>query len=287
MQKKISGITSEKRRIFTFILILITVIPFSASGNTGKNVSIDWNKGVITALTESAFRTDREGNPVSSHNSRISITKARIEASTLAKERARTMIARQLRTLRIDPDHILLDLINSDIRTRKLMSRCMDTKIKAQLFPVDFSTSGCRAELGLGDIIDALPFIYPEDEFPEPLSIPVKTDYTSLIIDARHLSIEEMVLPVIYNEDGLEIFSRHHIDIRYAAKYSMVSYVTNENSAHSHKKAGSHPFYTAALKSLNGCPVISNRDSRRILGSSRTRESLKKCRVIFVVKEEE
>ncbi|MGL4370156.1 MAG: hypothetical protein ACRCUT_10875, partial [Spirochaetota bacterium] len=57
----------------------------------------------------------------------------------------------------------------------------------------------------------------------------------------------------------------------------------DERTARTMKTAGEHPYYTAALSSINGSPVISMTDARRILAHNKTAEKLKQCRVIFII----
>ena len=92
--------------------------------------------------------------------------------------------------------------------------------------------------------------------------------------------------PSIYNEEGLEIYGRYFVNIRYASKYGLVTYVHSENDAMKKRMTGRHPCFTIALKGMKGCPVISNRDTRKIFSSRKTVEKLKKCKVIFIIDKE-
>jgi len=113
--------------------------------------------------------------------------------------------------------------------------------------------------------------------------IEISTLYTSLIIDTRGLGVKPMLLPVIYNESGLEIYSKDYFLASEALKHNAVSYVYNEKDAVKHRKAGRKPYFTSALKENNGSPVISDEDVKRLFSHKKNLDYLKKCRVIFII----
>jgi hypothetical protein len=92
-----------------------------------------------------------------------------------------------------------------------------------------------------------------------------------------------MIFPSIYDEKGLEVYSKNYIDIKYGMKHGIVSYAYNEKIASKNKKTGNHPYYTIALKKNKNCPVISFRDIKKIFGSDVTLKNLKRCNVIFII----
>ncbi len=49
------------------------------------------------------------------------------------------------------------------------------------------------------------------------------------------------------------------------------------------RAAGGRPYYTVAVKELKGCPVLADRDIRKIFSSGETVGQLKRCRVIFII----
>src|SRR5208337_4872049 len=97
------------------------------------------------------------------------------------------------------------------------------------------------------------------------------------------LKVAPMILPSVFNENGLEVFGRLYVDIRHATRFGIVGYAFSEKEAMKSPLAGDHPYYTDAIGEMKGCPVISNRDVRKIFSSVRTVENLKKCRVIFII----
>ena len=121
------------------------------------------------------------------------------------------------------------------------------------------------------------------DEFPARIDNPIPTHYTSLVIDARGLGIEPMMLPSVYNENGLEIYGRYYVDIRHARRSGLIGYAYNENEAIKSPRTGNRPYYAIAVSGMKGCPVVSDRDIRKIFSSKNTIEQLKKCRVVFII----
>ncbi|MFC1668756.1 hypothetical protein ACFL20_00065 [Spirochaetota bacterium] len=255
---------------------------FNAAG-----INIDWQKGKISSIGISEIPTDEKGSPVDYENRNvISINKGRLDAYKRARESAVQKIINSMLSLRIDYENSLLNLIKSHRFTRNRLSQLISRRMKVSEYPVDFFQSGCIAELKMGDLIHVLPYHYPSSDFPKIHNIEIETRYTGLIVDTRGLGIMPMVLPSIYNEDGLEIYSRYNVDIKWASKYGIVSYVHTESMALKNRKAGNRPFYTVAVKESRGCPVLSTKDIRKIYSSRDTLKRLKKCNVIFIIDRE-
>ncbi|MCP4130679.1 MAG: hypothetical protein GY754_06825 [bacterium] len=265
----------------SFALIFADINADISSLNTGK---IDWLKGKIISFGDSEVTVDRQGQPLDGDNgSRISLNKGRLEAYTTAKEEAILNLVSTLKTMQVDPDNKIVDLLKKHSITRKKLSKVIEQRIKTREYPASFFKSRCKAELKIGDIISVLPYTYPSHDFPTMLNSALPTDYTSLVIDARGLDIKPMIFPALYNEEGLEIYSRYFVDIRYAGRYGMASFAFTEDEAMKNKKAGEHPYFSVAIKNINHCPVLSNRDIRRIFSSSKTIKNLKKCKVIIII----
>jgi len=256
------------------------------SASIDSAVTVDWLKGVISAK-ENASVSIVKGTPVDSwEDTKISLNAARIDAYERARDKSKKEIINRLLTLKIDPENTMRDLLEKHVTMRNRLTEVLEDKIAYKEHPEGFYRSRCEGILALGDLFDALPFNFPGDEFPSRMDTPIETEYTSLIIDARGLTIKPMLLPSVYNAAGLEIYGKNFIDVAYAARYGMVSYVHTESEAMKNRKAGKHPYYTAALRNLRQCPVISERDTRKIFSSGKTLEHLKKCRVIFIIDRE-
>jgi hypothetical protein len=155
--------------------------------------------------------------------------------------------------------------------------------VKFRHHPSDHYSSTCEANLSFGDIISSLPFEFPERDFPVRDDAKISTNYTGLVIDARGLPVFPMLFPSVYNEHGLEIYGRSFVSRESAGRAGLATYCRNEDEAMKHVKAGRKPYYTTAIRSLRGNPVISDRDARRILSASVTKEHLKKCGVVIII----
>ena len=273
-----------KRLSVLAAIMPVLIISFHADSAVQQKDIVNWTSGVIVSHGRCRVTVNEGGTPVDEDkSSAISLNRGRAASYRKAREQAFESMSRLVRGIRVDADTMMTDLLEeSDIVQSRLVN-IISSRIKLSFFPVDFYTSGCRAELKIGDLLPAVPYKYQADDFPARIDNPIPTDYTSLIIDVRGLGIEPMILPSVFNESGLEVFGRHYIDIRHATKFGIVSYAFSENDAMKSPLAGDHPYYTVAVGGLKGCPVLSNRDIKKIFCSIRTIEYLKKCRVIFII----
>ena len=249
-----------------------------------NSCEINWTRGVITAGAEAGFALAPKGTPVDFYDgSDTSINRARMESYHRARETALERLMSAVKIIQVEPERNFRDLVNENIYARKRLSEVLIDLARVRLAPLDFNSAYCEARLGLGDLVTAVPRDFPGHDFPSIDDTPLRTEYSGLIVDCRGLKIEPMIFPSIYNEYGLEIYGRIYAEGRSAARHGLAAYSYSEDEARRHKTAGNRPFYTVALKSLNGCPVISDRDTRRVLSSPQTRNNLKKCRVILIL----
>jgi hypothetical protein len=275
-------------RIFwgTVIITALTYAPLGADGfvEQRRHGIISWEKGFVSATATSTLDVSAKGRPVDSYNGTgTPLNRARMDASRSAREAALERLITAVRSLRIDAGKTVGDAIEDNETVRGRLSEALMHAVKVKEHPSGFYSSSAEAKVAFGDIIAALPYEFPGREFPKRDDAKIRTDYTSLVIDGRGLPIVPMLFPSVFNEHGLEIYGRALVFGRYAARTGMVAYCRNEDEAMKHRRAGSRPYYTVALRSLNGCPVISDRDARRILGSPATTEQLKKCGVIIIL----
>jgi len=268
----------------TFLIAAFTSFPLMAYINISAKADVIWPKGIIKSIGVADVKLSRTGEPLDSENgSEITINHGRIQAYNRARDYALEGLVKRLHNLRINPEKRLKDLIDSNSLTRERLTEMISSRVKYREKPVSFIESGCEAILRISDIIPALPYTYPSDPFPRRMDNPVKTSYTSLIIDSRGLKTEPMILPSVYNEKGLEIYGKNFVNIRAVNKHGMATYVYNEDDATSCKIAGKRPFFSVAIKSLKDCPVLSENDIRKIFSSENTLKNLRECRVILII----
>ncbi len=237
---------------------------YAADGNS-HTAEIDWVKGVIISGGISSLGADDSGSAIDKETGeKISLSSSRDRAYEKAKETAIFNAANAISEILVSPDTRIRDLIINDRSIRQSISHYLHENSKFKEKPAGYLTAGCELELKLGYLINALKISFPENEFPLRDDVEISTKYTSLIVDARGLKLKPMLMPSILNENGLEVYSRNYISGQVAVKHLAVSYAFSEKEAMKHKKAGSRPFYCNALKTLNGNPVLSDEDIKRV-----------------------
>lgn len=245
---------------------------------------IDWVEGKIKSSGISSMAIDEKGSPVDMETGNsLSISDARNISYERAKEKALIAAISIINELQVDSEKKVKDLVLTDSAVRQNISRIIEENSHYKDKPAGYLTSACDLEFSLGYILTAINYSFPCDSFPVRDDIEISTFYTSIIVDVRGLGIKPMLLPSILNENGLEIYNKNFIKPADAVKYNPVSYVYKEKDAIKHKKAGKHPLFCAALKNMNGNPVISDNDIKKMFSNKKNIEYLSKCRVIFII----
>ncbi|HPS58985.1 MAG TPA: hypothetical protein PK514_12845 [Spirochaetota bacterium] len=269
-----------KRTFLILNILALVAIP----GLSQKSGGIDWTGEIITAAGTDRITVNDEGLPFDPDTGRIiSISEARNMSYTRAKEKAINAAALLISEIPVDNDSTIMQIIERDPVARARMTRVMHEYSKFRDRPAGYMETTCELKLKAGYLITAMNYDFPMEEFPESDQKASPTLYTSLIVDVRGLDIRPMLLPSIYNENGLEIYGKNFISGDDAVKHLSVSYAYSESDAKKHKKAGQHPFFCAALKNLNGSPVLSDDDIKRLFSHKKNSAYIKKCRVIFII----
>ncbi len=272
----------SRKIIHTILLILLFAAALPAT--TGVNTGVDWSSGTIESRGDARIEIDERGRPVDRlYGSVISINRGRMIACDRAREDAARRIIDSLKGIRVDSDKTMEDFIRDNPVTMERLPHIIESRTKFMETPSGHFATACRARLYIRELIAAVPYRYPMHDFPERTDNPISTDYTGLIIDTRGLDVEPMMFPVIYNRNGLEIYGKNFVDIRYATRTGIVSYVHTDEEARNKQGIGDSPLYTVALKSLNRCPVMADADIRKLFSSRETLDRLRKCRVIFII----
>lgn len=245
---------------------------------------VDWINGLIISTGSSSMAIDEHGSPVDMETGKqLSISKARTISYERAKEKALFEAIKLIGEIQVDTEKKIKELVLNDQTVRKNIPEAIESYSRYKEKPSGYLTSSCELSFSLGYLLTAINYTFPGDSFPERNDIDISTLYSSLIVDVRGLGIKPMLLPTIVNENGLEVYSKNFINPSDAVKYNTVSYVFSEKEALKHKKAGKHPLITAALKNLNGNPVVSDNDLKKIFSNKKNIEYLNKCRVIFII----
>ncbi|NLV68903.1 MAG: hypothetical protein GXY14_14625 [Spirochaetes bacterium] len=269
------------KRIFIALNIFALV---TVHGMSQKQGMIDWTKALITASGTDRISLNDEGQPVDPDSGKIiSISEARNISYSRAKEKALNEAALLISEIPVDYESTILQIIERDPVARARMTRVMHEHSRFRDRSSGYLENSCEIQIKTGYLLTALNYEFPMEDFPLSEIKASPTLYTSIIVDTRGLDIRPMLLPSIYNENGLEIFGKNFISGDDAVKYMPVSYAYSEREAMKHKKAGQHPFFCAALKNLNGSPVLSDDDIRRIFSHKKNSSYIQKCRVIFII----
>jgi hypothetical protein len=111
--------------------------------------------------------------------------------------------------------------------------------------------------------------------------------YTGLIVDARGTGAKPSMVPLLLNENGVEVYGPAYISREYAVQYGVCQYIHTASSAWSDlPRVAPKPLVVKGLKTdpQGSCRiVISNTDASRLLGSSSHLVFLKRCRVVIVL----
>ncbi len=267
-----------KNSMILIFFILIYALP-------GITVSrVDWIDGKIRSTGSSHMAIDESGSPVDMETGKkLSISEARNAAYERSREKALAEAIRMISEIQVDNEKKVKDLIREDPEVRQNLPKALEEFSVFRDNPSGYLSSACDLEFPLGHLLTILNYSFPGNSFPVRDDIDIQTKYTSLIIDVRGLGIRPMLLPAVLNENGLEIYSKNFIRPADAVKYNSVSYVHNEKDAIKHKKSGKHPLFCAALRNVNGNPVISDNDAKKIFSHKKNIEYLSKCRVIFII----
>ncbi len=266
------------------LLILTIILILSNAGMPQNNGSIDWTRAMITASGTDKIAVNGEGLPVDPDTGRvISISEARNMSYSRAKEKAINAAALLISGIPVDNESTIMQILERDPVARARMTRVMHEYARFRDRKCGYMEASCELQINTGYLIIALNYDFPMEDFPASDVKASPTLYTSLIVDTRGLKIRPNLLPSIYNESGLEIYGKNFISGQDAVKHLSVSYTYTENEAMKHKKAGQHPFFCAALKNLNGSPVLSDDDIRKVFSHKKNSAYLKKCRVIFII----
>jgi hypothetical protein len=266
------------------ISLVILFIILNAIGYGKSDAAIDWLNGKIISIGNSNMAINEQGIPVDIEtNSVLSISEARSISYEKSKEKALINAINTISAMQVDNEKKIADLIKTDSEVRKNIYEVIEKNSIYKDVTSDYLTSSCRLELNTGYLTEAINYRFPKDSFPIQDNIEISTLYSSIIIDVRGLSIKPMLIPSIINENGLAIYNKNFINPDDAIKYNVVSYVYTEKDAIKHKKAGKNPLFCVALKNINGNPVISDSDVKKIFSHKKNIEYLKKCRVIFII----
>jgi hypothetical protein len=251
----------------------------SVIDNVGS-VAIDWTQGIVR-VTGSGAPPDRG-----------SAAHKRLMAERAATADAYRQLAEAIHGVRVDAETLVRDyMTESDVirtkvsglikgaqkvNTRYLSDGSMEVDMVVKLYN----------QAGLSGVIQPQKNRVP----PPPVELqpdPKPGEYTGIIVDCRGLGLQPAMSPAILNQSGGDVYIGNlPVDPDFVVNNGIVGYSRALNDARQNARVGKNPLI---IKGLNvsgrhkADVVISEKDSRILLGLQASYQVLEKAKVIFVL----
>ncbi|XDD48904.1 hypothetical protein AB3N59_10670 [Leptospira sp. WS92.C1] len=278
-----------------FFLIFFLVVPihttFSFETRDFTDTIINWKKGEIQKVLKSKLPKltySVEDPDWSSENTARNLTEARKKASSNAEEELKKYLFRKIDTLKLDSDFTLREKIKEDPMFREIFNQIYE--IEPILTAVSFVENQAVAKgtirfKGKRGILNYVFLPYETESFPEFPASTLAAEFTSLIVDARHLKLDTALFPEILSEEGNSLYSPFFVPKENAVKNGYVTYMKTPDEAFRSPIAGIKPYFVTALGVTGHYPVnpvIAGEDAKKLLASPKTKLALKNCKVIIL-----
>ena len=112
------------------------------------------------------------------------------------------------------------------------------------------------------------------------------TPFTGLIIDVRGLNFKPALNPMVLNSANEEIYGVNYVDRDVASKLGIVNYQDDLSKALKNERVGKDPLVVRGVQvsgPLSSNIIISANDAILIHAAAKTRNFLKKCKVIILI----
>lgn len=240
---------------------------------------VNWSSGTVSAIG----RASPEDNRESAHKS--------VQGS--ARADANRQILKILKKIKINnaltvgeyasKNDTILAGVEKTASDAVILKQYYTSALSVEIF-IETSMFGGLLQLVLPEKIRQIPAIIPETNKGNNKITP-KNPYTGLIIDARELSVEPVLNPVLVSEQGDEIYSFVFISREFAVQNGVCKYFSSMDQAFKEKRIGRHPLVFKALRmegKQNSAIVISMSDYHQFEKAAERHKFLKECRVIIV-----
>jgi hypothetical protein len=110
--------------------------------------------------------------------------------------------------------------------------------------------------------------------------------YTGLIVDARNIGALPALVPIIYDENGNEVYGPAFVSREFAVQYGLAGYTHSFETALSHIRVNDNPLIAKGLRLHPSGPcniVISNMDASRIRSTYEHLSFFRECHVMIVL----
>lgn len=286
---------NEMKKIFAKLCLSVGAFLFivSSSVYAAPNESlITWGDNDSSYITAVGIgRPDERGMAMSR------------EAAVVAAQRNLLSI---IQGVQIDSETITRDLmVESDVIKRNVNGLLVGAKIIEENMLTDgsyivkmrvplYGEKGSVASAVLPTVMKKdkpAPILRAEREnIPQAEETKIQSEnYTGVIIDAHGMNLAPTFSPVIYDENGRDIYGAKNIDADFAVSQGMVSYANDVNDETAKTRAGNNPLVIKATQVKGGASpqslvnvVVTVQDADKILLANENSNFLVNCKVVFV-----
>ncbi|MBO6177946.1 MAG: hypothetical protein J6O04_02065 [Selenomonadaceae bacterium] len=261
---------------------------------------------VSAAPNESSINWEDGDN---SYITAVGISRPDSRGLALAREAAIVLAQRNLLSVmngvQINSETIIRDLMTeSDVVKRNISGLLVGAKIYEEKALQDgsyivkmriplYGKTGSVASAVLPTVMpqETEPIPQPvQENIPQPEAEKIQSEnYTGVIIDAQGMNLSPTFSPVIYDENGRDIYGAKNINPDFAVSQGMVSYAKDINDEAAKKRAGNNPLIIKAASVKGGASpqsmvnvVVTVADADKILLANETGKFLVDCKVVFV-----
>lgn len=256
---------------------------YSDAGNytvTYKMGSVDWSNGVIEAKGI-GFPLDTSGSPA----------QARSLARSSALKEARMSLLSVIEQLPLTSEQSIRDYVMIHESLRKdLAAMCKKAHV-ADIFYGDngsvvatlsLKLYGALSERVLPQDIRVIPSIAQE-----PSNQRKNGANTGILFDCRGLKKSPLLVPKVFDEDGVEVYGPAYASRENAVSFGMAAWLRDIAKAGNNWRAGANPLVIKAIGASEtnspGSVRISNADAEKIRGQAANVALMHSCRIIFVL----
>ena len=247
--------------------------------NTGEG-RVDYTTYTIYADATADFITDTRLHP-----------EALLILQQQAEEETVKTLYDTLGNIPIDSDDTIYNIIeNNIILKEKVVSSINNARLVGISYPsrtsvkvlmaLDMTTNNLMA-----DLVNNIN-VYKTDTIITYFD--TGTDYDSLVIDARNIGFTPSLFPTVYDENGNAIYSIAYINKAIAATNGYITYSTNSflTNGNITNIVGQNPYNIVAWRArgrLASDLVIGNEDASIIMSSTKLKNAIKNCKVVFII----
>jgi hypothetical protein len=247
---------------------------------TVGTVDIDWSEGVVR-VTGTGTPPDRGPLP-----------QKRMMAERTATTNAYRELARAIDGIRVNSETLVRDYTSESSSTKTYVNALIKGAQKLDQRYLDDGTIEIDMAIklysttGLSGVLQPQKHIVP----PPPVTVEAKADpgdYTGVIVDCRGLGLSPAMSPAIVSQGGGEVYvGNHEIKPEFVINQGIVGYARSLSQARQDRRIGDKPLIIKGLNATGNFHtdvVISENDTKHLLGLDKAQDVLKGSKVIFVM----